>query len=262
MIHTTDAQRAEIRRKIVNGEFWSDEKVWTYLVAHCLSDSEHRREYFRLVAGDRNPFDVWFEAQPLPPRRGVARNTEGNSKLDLSFGAIRPRCDTAAGIEYDRATQPSLVCFVEAKLFSDCSADVSYDPLRNQIARVIDNLLCFQSAGMFPDRLVFTLLTPRLFKNNPTAKLYGYKMAEYNDSKRLIADIRMARIPERSQDDWHYPSDLEGRTRHLVLRWVCYEDILERELGMGRFDLVALHATPTVRDRLETRLRTLADELR
>ncbi|MFO7650173.1 MAG: hypothetical protein R6X13_02370 [bacterium] len=150
MTYTTGEQKAEIRRKIEAGSFWNDEKVWTWLVATSLSDSPRRAEYFDVLCGERTKFDTWFESQPLPPRRGSARNTEGNSQLDLAFGAIRRRRGTATGIEYDPSVKPSLVCFIEAKLFSDCSSDVSYDPLRNQITRVIDNLLCFQAAGSFP----------------------------------------------------------------------------------------------------------------
>jgi hypothetical protein len=45
-----------------------------------------------------------------------------------------------------RWTFGSWVCFVAAKCLSDSSGDVTDDPLRNQLTRVIENALMFQAS--------------------------------------------------------------------------------------------------------------------
>jgi hypothetical protein len=206
MIRTTSAQHAEMYRAIAAPNAYRNEKVWTYLVAHLLADTSHQVDLLKLFCGDAvrvtDPVDIWFEAQPLPPRRGVAGNSEGNTKVDLAFGHVQQRGSTGAGIAYGPHAPDSWVCFVEAKCLADCSTDVSYDPLRNQLTRVIENLLCFQGNRQFPASLIFTLVTPQLFKTNPNARLYGYKMREYEDSGALSRDIEACRIAKREDSSY------------------------------------------------------------
>src|SRR5688500_3458894 len=97
---------------------------------------------------------------------------------------------------------------------ADCSSDGTYDPLRNQLTRVIENVLTFQAHGAFPERVFFTLLTPRLFKDNPGARLYAYKMREYKDRDRLLHDLRLCRIPPRNGKGYVCP-DLAERVEAL-----------------------------------------------
>ena len=162
--------------------------------------------------------------------------------LDLAFGGVGHRGTTAAGVEYAPNGNQSWVCFIEGKMFSDCSTDTTHDPLRNQLTRVIENLLCFQADGNCPDRLFFTLITPRLFKGTPHARLYGYKLEAYmDDPTKLLNDIDLCLIPQRNVRDWQYP-DLEQRLSHLHLKWVTYEEIFEHRFGIEQFDLTAVHA--------------------
>ncbi|GAH87108.1 unnamed protein product, partial [marine sediment metagenome] len=175
MIETTSRQIEDIRTRIKSGKIHSDEKIWTFLTAHLIDQAGTKSELLQKftkedVAPD-NDLNLWFESQPIPPRQGISGNTEGNTKLDLAFGDIRKRGDTKAGIEFGKKN--NWVCFVEAKLYSDCSTSVSYDPFRNQITRVIENLITFQSDHEYPDRTFFCLLTPRIFKQRPFSKLYG-----------------------------------------------------------------------------------------
>lgn len=248
MIRTTDSQKAEIRQAINSNGFYRNEKVWTYLVADILPNSEHINNYLKLFCNDdttRNDFDrnIWFESEPIPPRKGSSGNAEGNTKIDLAFGAIRIRKNTQSGIEYNydcARGERNWVCFVEAKLFSDCSTKVSYDPLKNQIARVIENLVCFQGNGNFPEKLFFTLLTPRLFKSNPKSRLYGYKMNDYEDNRNVIEDINLSRIEKRIEErnlmNWSYP-DLTDRLKTLKIKWITYEEIFEKEYSISELDL-------------------------
>ncbi len=235
MIITTEAQKKEIATFIQKDRIIGNEKVWTFFITNILANSQYKIEFMKQFCGGhlmlKSALDVWFEAEPIPPRID-----EGNSKIDLCFGSIRKRENTSLGIEFDLMGEESWVCFVEAKYFSDCSTTVSNDPLRNQIVRVIENLLCFQADGKYPEKLFFTLLTPRRFKENPKSRLYGYKMEEYKEINNILCDIALSNLKIREQAHWSYPC-LKERVKLLHLNWVCYEDIFEREFGIGKIDL-------------------------
>jgi hypothetical protein len=181
---------------------------------------ETRKQIFGLLHG--NPQSLY----------SAERSSEGNTKLDLAFGFVVQREGTDAGIAYGPSCPESWACFVEAKCLSDCSTAVSYHPLRNQLARVIENALCFQRGGEFPKKVFFTLLTPRLFLEHRNARLYGYKMSEYLNSELLIEDIERCCIPWRNQPAYSYPN-IQERVGALRLNWVCYEELLEPQLGTG-----------------------------
>jgi hypothetical protein len=237
---TTTQQKTEIENAIKSGRFYRNEKVWTWFIAQIIEASIHKDYYLKLFTSSNNTFDkdleLWFESQPIPPRRGKLRFSEGNTKLDLAFGDIEKRLGTNSGIQY-KIAENGTVCFVEAKLFSDCSNDTSYDPLRNQITRVIENLICFQNNNVFPERTYFTLLTPRLFKDNPSSKLYGYKFFEYQNADKLKNDFQNAAIIERNIKNWKYPIDIDRRIQTLTLNWITYEDIIEKEFNISSIDI-------------------------
>lgn len=81
---------------------------------------------------------------------------------------------------------------IEAKVLSDISVQISYDVLRNQIARNIDVMLekneclCSPLNLRKPERTLFLLVTPKIFKENPTSRLYGYKMNDYISNPESI----------------------------------------------------------------------------
>jgi len=205
--------------------------------------------------------DIWYEAKPIPPRKGRAGRSEGNTRLDLAFGSIRLREDTQSGIEYDPNKKVSWVCFVESKLFSDCSTDTTYCPLRNQIIRVIENLLCFQGNCQFPQKLFFTLLTPRLFEKQRKSRLYGYKMEEYENPGSIVNDISLSSIEQRKQADWHYPESLKDRVKRLDINWMTYEEIFEKEYDLSELDLTKLREDPENNKRFSDILGQLAEHL-
>ncbi len=143
LINTTDNQRTEIYKPIINGNYAQNEKVWTYFIAHLILQSSNKKQLLeKFLGGDPitetcvKKMEIWYEAQPISPRKGVSGNSEGNTCLDMSFGAIKKRENTGGGIEFSPKNDCSWACFIEAKVLSDCSTDVSYDPFRNQITRV------------------------------------------------------------------------------------------------------------------------------
>jgi hypothetical protein len=263
MIRTTPAQRAAIFSKLAPHIHWLNEKIWTYLVADILDKAADQAPLLATLCGEpvacAGRLDPWFEAEPLSPRKGTPNvDNESNTKIDLSFGAIGARGTTGCGIEFDTVATNSWACFVEGKhVRRDCDFMSTYDPLRNQLERDIESLLCFQKNGHYPERLYFTLLTPRRLRENPRARLYGYRMTEYlADRNRIVEDIARCTIPPRDNYGQVYP-DIRARVAVLRLNWVSYEDILEQAFGQAPVDML----DPAQIAGLETRFQEIAAEL-
>jgi hypothetical protein len=107
---------------------------------------------------------------------------------------------------------------IEAKVLSDISIDVTYDTMRNQIVRNIDDMLEKNRNKKFPlnkrdpSKSLFLLITPKLFKENPSSRLYGYKFNEYKTNPASLADD----LPHRENFDWQNISKKLG--------WLTWED--------------------------------------
>ncbi len=107
---------------------------------------------------------------------------------------------------------------IEAKVLSDISCQITYDATRNQMARVIDvmleenNNLCEPLCKRNPERTLFLLLTPEMFKINPSRRLYGSKFNDYKKNQESIA----VDLPHRKGLDW-----IKIRRR---LGWLTWED--------------------------------------
>ena len=113
---------------------------------------------------------------------------------------------------------------IEAKVLSDISIGVTYDVVRNQIARNIDVMLeknerlCNPLKKRDPYKSLFLLLTPKLFKDNPTSRLYGYKIREYQD-KNKGEDALKRDLPHRAKE--------ELRNIPSRIGWLTWEDFKE-----------------------------------
>ena len=106
----------------------------------------------------------------------------------------------------------------EAKVLSDISYQVSYDTMRNQVARNIDVMLEQNSALPVPlsrrdsQRTLFVLLTPEVFRERPHSRLYGWLFQEYrNHPTALERDI-----PHRQDVNWQEVTCRIG--------WLTWED--------------------------------------
>lgn len=109
---------------------------------------------------------------------------------------------------------------VEAKVRSDLSTHTSYDLVRNQLARIVDvtldahgNLRQDSLRHRRPDRTCVLLLTPEVFRDDPTSRLYGHLHASYTQRPETLA----AHLPHRSEPLVH-----EAARR---LGWATWEDV-------------------------------------
>lgn len=203
------------------------EKVLTFLMGcgYALGREQGLQTLTKVLTGSvlkqPNQPMIWFEAQPIPPRM-----KEGNTHLDLALGAIARREGTANGIRFDTST-PSWICFCEAKVDSDISPRVKYDPNRNQLARVIENAICFQNSGKYPNDVYVTIIAPKAFSHK--RPLLEKKFSAYKSNpKSLLHDLNQCRLPKRAKADWLYPYNIAERiTKSLKLQWVCFEDLVE-----------------------------------
>ena len=111
----------------------------------------------------------------------------------------------------------------EAKALSDISCDITFDVMRNQIARNIDVMLEKHCGSRLkspitsrkPDKTLFVLLTPRVFKKNPHSRLYGWLLNDYMKHPACLARD----IPHRTEPDWASVSRRLG--------WLTWEDCNE-----------------------------------
>jgi len=113
---------------------------------------------------------------------------------------------------------------IEAKVLSDISIGITYDVVRNQIARNIDVMLesnerlCDPLDKRNPDKSLFLLITPKLFKNNPSSRLYGYKIREYQDRNKGV-DALKRDLPHRTKEEL---KNIPSR-----IGWLTWEDFKE-----------------------------------
>jgi hypothetical protein len=82
---------------------------------------------------------------------------------------------------------------VEAKVLADTSCHTSFDCMRNQIARNIDVMLDEHPSAVEPlcsrrpERTLFALQTPEIFRDNPHSRLYGWLLNSYRNDKDALA---------------------------------------------------------------------------
>jgi len=113
---------------------------------------------------------------------------------------------------------------IEAKVLSDISIGITYDVVRNQIARNIDVMLASNKRlynplnKRNPKKSLFLLITPRIFKDNPASRLYGYKIREYKDKNKGV-DALKRDLPNRTKEKLQ---NIPSR-----IGWLTWEDFKE-----------------------------------
>ncbi len=105
----------------------------------------------------------------------------------------------------------NLLIFFELKFTSDIAHETTFNPSRNQLARIVDVAL---EANKTKDKQVLIILsTPRSLFDKKN-RLYYYKIQEYENLSSVAQDI-----------EWRNPSDV---TKNLLgVRWVALEDLIQ-----------------------------------
>jgi len=197
------------------------EQVWTFAVA-CgyAAAGEHgvlmltERLTGSRQKGPASPM-IWFECLPIP-----VREREGATHVDLALGTFARREGTESGVDLEDTDSPWL-CFCEMKWLSDISSHVTYDLHRSQLARVIENAVCFRGAERYAKKVYVDLVTPAIFREaEHKSRLYQYKFEDYSlDTGSLLGDLTACVLEQK------YPCDLAERIQSLSLRWMTYDDL-------------------------------------
>jgi len=225
-----------------------DERFWvvTCLMSyyHSADRTEHLNALMRLCYGDTPPLagiaswdecldgklHLFFEVSlPSPPgyKRWLAEHLDQRQIIPyvLDAGRRRGTDEVRGGLEGATHVDAMLLnagngfgVLFEAKALSDVSYLVSFDTMRNQIARSIDVMLERNDdlpeplSLRQPERTLFALLTPEIFHQHPHSRLYGWLMKEYRDDPTALARD----VPHRQSVDW---SEVAHR-----IGWLTWED--------------------------------------
>jgi hypothetical protein len=222
-----------------------DEKFWTagclMTVYHGTTRLEDLYRLFQKAFGPIPPIDglssweegfggdlhLFFEANLPSPRsykEWLRKNLKNRQFIPYILDSDDGRKNLEGPTNVDAIfvnSENGFAVVIEAKVLSDISHDVTYDVMRNQIARNIDVMLedngelCAPLDMRKPERTLFLLLTPRIFKSSPTSRLYGYKFNEYRRNPNSIG----LHLPHRKGQNW------EAISRRLG--WLTWEDFKE-----------------------------------
>jgi hypothetical protein len=118
-------------------------------------------------------------------------------------------------------TSNGFAVHVESKVLSDIDTKITFDALRNQLARNLDGMMeppraiDEALAGRDPERSLFVLLTPELFRRHWHSRLYGHLIREYRTD------------PAALQRDLPHRSGAECAALSRRIGWMAFEDIAE-----------------------------------
>jgi hypothetical protein len=222
-----------------------DERFWTVTATKRIFDEHEAKQLLqRLLAGTYGAtppiadFEDWetcldgdlrlyFEVcLPSPPSYVQWLRSRLNSRQIIPYivdAAARDSARTLEGATHVDAmflnVTNGFAWLIEAKVLSDISYSISFDNLRNQIARNIDVMLDNTSQPVSgldfrkPESSLFTLLTPAQFKSAYKSRLYGWLMHEYTSDPRSLARD----LPHREGVDW------TGLAKRIS--WLTFEDL-------------------------------------
>jgi len=146
---------------------------------------------------------LYFEAQLPSPRsykEWLSKNMKQRNLIPYVIEAASRQDDDYEGPTHVDAillnADNGFAILIEAKVASDISCGVSFDLMRNQLARTVDVSLESNPKLPYPlssrraDRTLILLQTPEMFRNGPHSRLYGWLMNAYRlDSAALHRDL-------------------------------------------------------------------------
>ena len=137
------------------------------------------------------------------PIRYIREQATGHSKTNKP---LESRTHVDAFIETDK-----LLIFFEIKFTSDIAHSTTFNPYRNQLARLIDVGL---DVAKYSGKEVLVLLSTPSKLYESRSRLYYYKVQEYSDPSIIERDIA-----------WRTVSEI--RDNVLAVRWVALEKLID-----------------------------------
>lgn len=246
LIKNPDRKAKPISELKVPCQIEKDERFWIAACMMTMLDSQHRTQQFtdlfkhayrstppiaKIDSWEEcfeGPLDLFFEPNlpsPEPYKEWLSLNRNKRHLIPYVLDSAHGKKNLEGPTNVDAMllnVSNEFAVIIEAKVLSDISYQITYDVIRNQIARNIDVMLeknrelCEPLKHRDPEKTLFLLVTPRIFKNNPATRLYGYKFNEYkNDPSCLGRDL-----PHRTG------CDLESISRRLGwLTWDDFKDV-------------------------------------
>jgi hypothetical protein len=231
---------AEVRK---HRQMEKDECFWTACTLKTVFDNAAFSGVFKAAFGPTPPlrgFSSWDEcvgqksdqrllfevAAPSPHdyRSALRRrfDEDGNSAhmvpyvVDAAKGNAGLEGPTKVDAFFVNTANGFGVMF-EAKVLSDISCQVTFDPFRNQFARNIDVMLDDATIERLPRKsasTLFCLLTPKIFKEQPTTRYYGVLFDHYKQNPHLLTEY----LPHRANVDFAAIAQRLG--------WLTFEDCM------------------------------------
>jgi hypothetical protein len=168
---------------------------------------------------------LYFEAH-LPSPVGYKRWLRENLRQRNLIPYVLRAASRAGNRDFEGATHVDALLLnasngfavmVEAKVLSDISYQVSFDVARNQLARNIDVMLEHNPLlepplrDRDPEKTLFVLQSPAMFKRNPHVRLYGWLLQDYKNPDAIARDL-----PHRGKRYWTPVASRIG--------WLTWED--------------------------------------
>jgi len=219
-----------------------DERFWTascmMTVFHSVHRQQHLAEFFTMAYGATPPLsglDSWEECfgeelnlffevdlpSPASYKEWLFQNLRQQQLIPHILESAKGKRNLEGPTQVDAVLlnhNNGFAVMIEAKVLSDISCQITYDATRNQIARIIDVMLeenkglCEPLKRRKPERTLFLLLTPELFKVNSSSRFYEYKFNDYKKKPESMA----ADLPHRKSQDWREVSNRLG--------WLTWEN--------------------------------------
>lgn len=184
------------------------------------------------------PLHLFFEVN-LPSPKSYKEWLHAHLDERILVPYVR-KAATRAGLALEGATKVDALLLAEdtgfsavfeGKVLSDASSMVSFDVMRNQLARTIDVTMFDKHSGLAgplpkrqPDRTCVVLLTPRVFEQHPRSRLYGHLFSEYRHNWKALSEDLPHRTPGTN---WSAVSRRLG--------WLTFEDCADIIPGSCRW---------------------------
>jgi hypothetical protein len=223
-----------------------DERFWTAACLMTLYHSDEKKrtqelvKLFKKAYGETPPINniasweqcingnlkLFFEAKLPSPKlykNWLTENIKSRQFIPYVLECSQEKTNLEGRTTVDAIfvnSDNGFAVIIEAKVLSDISYFITYDTMRNQMARIIDVMLEKNDnlteilKKRDPDKTLFLLITPKIFKENPESRLYGYKFNEYKNNIEAISKD----LPHRK----NISKNLSKR-----LGWLTWEDFNE-----------------------------------